>query len=219
MTPAGPGFKLLAVLGYLVALTGAGAFAVRLFLLGQGLTADGPAGPWVWPIDLAWLLLFALQHSGMARDSFKRLWLRIIPTRLERSVYAALSGLILAGLAVTWQPIDGPTLWAAPPWLAGLALLGGVGLAAVNLRFDHAGLFGLRQVWETTPATDQLLILGPYRFVRHPLMACLLVVLWAQPVMTPTLTLLSGGLTVYILIGMFLEERDLLRRFGPAYDA
>jgi protein-S-isoprenylcysteine O-methyltransferase Ste14 len=61
------------------------------------------------------------------------------------------------------------------------------------------------------------MLVGPYRFVRHPLMACLLVFLWAQPVMTPTLALLSGGLTVYILIGVLLEERDLLRRFHPDY--
>ncbi len=96
-------------------------------------------------------------------------------------------------------------------------LAAGLGLAAINLRFDHAGLFGLRQAREATPAAEELLVLGPYRYVRHPLMACLLVLLAAQPVMTPTLALLSGGLSAYIGLGLVLEERDLLRRFGDAY--
>jgi methanethiol S-methyltransferase len=212
-----PAVYLLGVVCYLTTLAGAGAFGLRLFLLGQGWTTDKPEGPWSWPINLGWLLVFGLQHSGMARIGFKRWWQRWIPARLERSFYAALSGLILLGVALTWQPIDGPPLWTAPSWLAVLALLGGLGLVVVNLRFDHAGLFGLRQAWEAAPVEDVLLIRGPYRFVRHPLMACLLVVLWAQPVMSPMLTLLSGGLTVYIGLGVILEERDLLRRFGPSY--
>ncbi len=49
-------------------------------------------------------------------------------------------------------------------------------------------------------------------------MVCLLVFLWAQPVMTPTLAMLSGGLTLYIVLAIPLEERDLLRRFGSAYE-
>jgi protein-S-isoprenylcysteine O-methyltransferase Ste14 len=92
-------------------------------------------------------------------------------------------------------------------------------MGLVNLWYDHAGLFGLRQAWEETPAEDRLLITGPYRFVRHPLMACFLVFLWGHAVMPPTLVLLAGGLTLYILVALRLEERDLLRRFGPAYAA
>jgi protein-S-isoprenylcysteine O-methyltransferase Ste14 len=217
VNPADALTKAVGLLCYVTALAGAAVFAVRLFLLGLGLTADRFPPPWNWAIDLGWLLLFGLQHSGMARAGFKRFWLRFVPARLERSFYAALSGLILIGLVVTWQVIPGPPLWTAPTWLIAVPLLAGLGLALVNLRFDHAGLFGLRQAWQTSEPPDQLLIVGPYRYVRHPLMACLLVVLWAQPVMTPTLALLSGGLTLYIMVGVVLEERDLLKRFGPVY--
>jgi methanethiol S-methyltransferase len=209
--------KLVAVVCYLAALSGSAAFGLRLFLMGQGWTVDGPAAAWAWPVNLGWLFLFGVQHSGMAREGFKRSWLKIIPRRLERSLYAVLTGLLLLGVTLTWQPLGGSPLWAAPWWLAVLPVLGGLGLVAVNLRFDHAGLFGLRQAWETEPDAERLLVIGPYRFVRHPLMACLLVVLWAQPVMTPTLLLLSGGLTGYIIIGVVLEECDLRRRFGSAY--
>jgi protein-S-isoprenylcysteine O-methyltransferase Ste14 len=157
----------------------------------------------------------------MARESFKQRWTRWVPPYLERSLYAATAGLALLAICLVWQPLPGEALWRGPSWLVAVPLTAGAGLALVNARFDRAGLFGLRQVWQygRPPEPERLLVLGPYRYVRHPLMACLLVFLWAQPVMTPTLAVLSGGLTVYVVIGLAFEERDLLRRFGPAYAA
>jgi protein-S-isoprenylcysteine O-methyltransferase Ste14 len=218
---AGTGAKACAVLCYLIALAGAAALVLRVFVLGLGLyfPQDRWSGVWPWLIDLGWLAAFGIQHSGMARAGWKRQFAACLPARLERSLYAAFSGLILLGLASTWQPLPGGMIWQGPLWLIALPMAAAAGLAAVNLRFDHPGLFGLRQVWESTPAPEQLLLLGPYRYVRHPLMACLLVVLWVQPVMTPALALLSGGLSIYISLGLVLEEGDLLRQFGPAYAA
>jgi protein-S-isoprenylcysteine O-methyltransferase Ste14 len=211
--------KICALLCYLLALAGAGALAGQVFLLGLNQFPALSALPLGWLLNLGWLLAFGLQHSGMARTSFKTWAARLFPQRLERSLYAALSGLLLLGMSLTWRRIDGVPLWSAPSWVVVVPLAAGVGLTRINLRFDHAGLFGLRQVWEQVPARDDLLVLGPYRYVRHPLMACLLVVLWVQPVMTPTLLLLSGGLSGYLVVGLIFEERDLLRRFGPAYAA
>src|SRR5207302_3350467 len=115
----------------------------------------------------SWLTAFGLQHSVMARDWFKRRWTRVVPQPLERSVYAALSGLLLLGLALTWQAVPGPELWHGPPFLLALPLLAALGLALVNLRFDHAGLFGLRQAWsaDRPEPPERLLIVGPYRYV------------------------------------------------------
>jgi protein-S-isoprenylcysteine O-methyltransferase Ste14 len=210
--------RLVALLCCLVALAGSAALAVRVFALGLDRPTPHVSlpGPPLW-IDLGWLLLFGVQHSIMARDGFNRAWLRVVPARLERSVYAACSGVLLLALAAAWQPLPGPPWWSGPWWLSGVAVAGALGLSAVNLAYDHAGLFGLRQAWEESPTEDRLQITGPYRFVRHPLMACLLVVLWGHAVMPPTLALLAGGLSVYIFLGLAFEERDLLRRFGPAY--
>ncbi|HKI35783.1 MAG TPA: isoprenylcysteine carboxylmethyltransferase family protein [Gemmataceae bacterium] len=211
--------KAVAVVCYLVALGGTAAFAGLVLLLGLDLRPDPVSLAHPWFINVGWLLVFGLQHSGMVRAGWKRVWTRVVPSHLERSVYAALSGLILAGMALTWQPLVGDPAWCAPRGLVVLPLMAAVGLAWVSLRFDHLGLFGIRQAWEQgrEPAADHLLVVGPYRFVRHPLMACLLAFLWTQPVMPPALLLLSGGLTAYILLGVLLEERDLRRRFGPAY--
>jgi protein-S-isoprenylcysteine O-methyltransferase Ste14 len=211
--------KAVAVVCYLVALTGAVAFAVFILLLGLDLLPEGISLPHPLLVDVGWVFVFGLQHSGMARASWKRVWAELVPPSLERSIYAALSGLILVGMALTWQPLPGEPFWRAPRWAVVLPLTAAAGLVWVNLRFDHLGLFGLRQAWQRgrEPAPERLLVIGPYRFVRHPLMACLLAFLWLQPVMSPGLALLSGGLTAYILLGVALEERDLLRRFGPAY--
>ena len=208
---------------YLLALVGGGALAGRVLLLGAGFateTLSFPA-PWPWAVDLTWLTLFGVQHSVMAREAFKRRWMRLVPPRLERSSYAALSGLLLLGMSLTWQPIPGLIWWHGPLILLALPLIAGAGLVLVNFHFDHAGLFGLRQAWSADrPAPpERLLVVGPYRYIRHPLMACLLGFLWLQPVMPPTLALLSGGLTLYMAVGVFFEERDLLRRFHPHYAA
>jgi protein-S-isoprenylcysteine O-methyltransferase Ste14 len=116
------------------------------------------------------LVLFALQHSSMARTTFSQWWQRHFYPPLERSIYAGISGLLLFALLATWHPIPGEPLWSGPAWVSGIAIIGGMGIVLVNLRFDHLGLLGLRQLREAgeKPIDDLLLIVGPYRFVRHP---------------------------------------------------
>lgn len=204
---------------YAVALLGSAALGLRVFTLGLGITLPHlPLPGDALLIDAGWLILFGVQHTGMARERFKQIWLRIVPERLERSLYAALSGMLLLALSLAWQPLSGAPWWNGSVWISCLALAGAVGMSAINLAYDHTGLFGLRQAWESTPPEDRLLITGPYRYVRHPLMTCLLLMLWGHAVMTPTLALLAGGLSAYIVLGLWFEERDLLRRFGTAYE-
>ncbi len=146
--------------------------------------------------------------------------MRIGSPDLERSCYTAASGLLLLGLSCTWQPIPGGELWRLPDWVAGIGLIGIVTSALLCLHFDALEFFGLRQAWRGTGKDqDELRITGVYRLVRHPMMSCLLAFFWVQPHMMSTLALLGGGMSVYILIGITLEERDMRRRFGSVYEA
>jgi protein-S-isoprenylcysteine O-methyltransferase Ste14 len=218
----GPATRIAAPACVLAGVGGQVVFTAYVLLLGLDWLPERAAlpPPWPWVVDGGWLAAFALQHSGMARGGFKRAWARVLPATLDRAVYVALSGLLLLGISLTWQPLPGEPLWRLPHWFVAVALAGLVGTVAVMMPLDQRRFFGLRQVWQPDAGgSEGLRVVGPYRYVRHPLMTCTLLFLWGLPVMSPTLALLSGGLTAYILLALPLEERDLLRQFGPAYAA
>jgi protein-S-isoprenylcysteine O-methyltransferase Ste14 len=169
-------------------------------------------------IDLGLLGLFAIQHSVMARPAFKRWWTRIVPESAERSTYTLLSSLALIALFAFWQPIGGEIWNVSSP--IGEALLYGAcafgwGLVLFStFLINHFDLFGLRQVWlqllnkPYTPLLFKTPVL--YRYVRHPLYVGWLCVFWATPTMTVTHLVFAVVTTVYILIAIQFEERDLV---------
>jgi protein-S-isoprenylcysteine O-methyltransferase Ste14 len=176
-------------------------------------------------IDLGLVLLFGLQHSIMARPSFKRLWTGPGGAALERTVYVLASSAALTVLCLGWQPlpgvvwhVEGPLRSVAWAGFAGGALL----LVAAVFQIDALGLAGVRQAFEhagwLTPRPDPgLVVRGLYRHLRHPIAAGWMIVLWATPTMTAGHLLLAVALTVYVLVGTALEERGLVAHFGEAY--
>lgn len=176
-------------------------------------------------IDSALLLLFALQHSIMARPAFKQWWTRIIPVHLERSTFVLLSSLCLVLLMWQWQPVGG-IVWSVENDTAKTALLA-VYLAGWTIVFgstfliNHFDLFGLRQVWlyATGRSYTQLPFRIPvlYRLVRHPLYMGFVIAFWSAPVMTVAHLLFAILTTGYILTAIRFEERDLMTVFGEKY--
>jgi protein-S-isoprenylcysteine O-methyltransferase Ste14 len=176
-------------------------------------------------IDLGLLAIFAVQHSLMARQGFKALWTRIVPKPLERSTYVLLSSLALMLLFWQWRPL-GDVLWDLrgsvwAPLLWALGNLGWVIVFASTFLLDHFSFTGLRQAYsyllgkEMPPVRFQTP--GLYKIVRHPMYLGLLIAFWITPIMTLAHFLFALGMTIYILLGMALEERDLLRTFGDSY--
>lgn len=177
-------------------------------------------------IDAALLMLFAMQHSGMARPAFKRWWTRIIPEPIERSTYVILASAVLALLFALWRPLPA-VVWRVenPVGVAALWVLFALGWAIVLLStfmIGHADLFGLRQVWYhlvgRVRPPEHFRMPALYRVVRHPIMVGFLIAFWATPVMTVGHLLFAIATTGYILLAVLqLEERDLMAHFGDAY--
>jgi protein-S-isoprenylcysteine O-methyltransferase Ste14 len=187
----------------------------------------GPAAAWpvAAGIDLALIALFGLQHSVMARRGFKAAWTRIVPPPVERSIYVLFASLALIVLFVFWHPIPMP-VWTATNPIAVYALwaLFGLGWLIVlvsTFLLSHFELFGVHQVWahaggRPIPAPEFRTPLF-YARVRHPLYSGFILAFWATPVMTAGHLLLAAGMTVYILIAIRHEERDLVWLFGTQY--
>lgn len=175
-------------------------------------------------VNLALLGLFGLQHSLMARSRFKSWWTQVVPERLERSTYVLLASLSLIVLMAAWRPLPG-VVWEVEGVLAaGLwaVYLGGwVLMLWATEMIDSDDLLGLRQAraYRDGSELEPLEFRTPalYRYIRHPIMTGFLVAFWVTPHMTAGHLLFAGGMTVYVLLGVTLEERDLIAAFGDRY--
>ena len=224
-----------------IILFGYGVFCYLIFLatflyaigfignFGVPTTLDGPrSGPLAISIaiDAGLLMLFAVQHSLMARKWFKEWWTRIVPKPVERATYVLFSSVALILLFALWRPLGG-VVWSVEDPIGRVVLRGlyafGWGLLLYStFMINHFDLFGLRQVWRyllgkpeeglrfTTP--------GPYKIVRHPIYVAWLLAFWMTPLMTFAHLLFSVATTAYILLAIRFEERDLVREFGDTYE-
>lgn len=176
-------------------------------------------------INLALIALFGLQHSIMARQSFKQRITRVMPQSMERSTFVLVSALLLALILWQWRPIN-ITIWEAKTQAGQIAMytLYGLGWSLMLLStflINHFELFGLKQVFkqfrERTIANPRFQTPWFYKLARHPMMTGFFIGFWATPHMTLGHLLLAAGFTAYILIGVHYEEKDLIKTFGEKY--
>lgn len=205
---------------YLIAFVGNIAVVPRTVDLGP---AAAPAT--ALAINLGLIALFGLQHSVMARQGFKAWWTRVVPPPAERSVYVLMASAALIILFSLWRPIEA-TVWSVTNPLAqtilwALFALGwGIVLLSTFL-LNHFELFGLQQAWlhmrgrQAQP--HELRQPMFYKWVAHPLYSGFFLAFWATPHMTAGHLLLAAGMSVYMLIAIQYEERDLTRYYGEDY--
>jgi len=217
----GLGSHLVFLYTFLYAIAFVGGFNVPRRLDG---TLQGTLGSALL-IDCTLLMIFALQHSVMARRGFKQRWTRVVPRTIERSTYVLCASLALLLLFWQWRPI-GIQIWSveSPHARAVLWSLFGAGWSTVlivTFLINHFDLFGLRQVWLALlgrPYTRvQFRTPLPYRLVRHPLYFGFLLAFWMTPNMTLAHLVFALATTAYIVIAIQLEERDLVTEHGAAY--
>jgi protein-S-isoprenylcysteine O-methyltransferase Ste14 len=210
---------------FLVTFAYAIAFVGNLPVVGKTIDSGTPGPlPAALLVNAVLLAVFAIQHSVMARRGFKRWWTRFVPKPVERSTYVLFASLALALILWQWRPIGG-TVWALEGAAAAVVdLLFWVGwgiLLLSTVLLNHFELFGLTQVRAGFRGQDpsEPVFRTPllYKWSRHPLYLGFLIAFWSAPTMTFGHLLFSLGCTGYILLGIFLEERDLIADFGEQY--
>jgi methanethiol S-methyltransferase len=206
---------------FLYAIAFVGGFVVPTQL-------DGPSqGPitTALAIDAALLMVFAVQHSVMARRWFKERWTQIVPWAIERATFVLCASAALLLLFWLWRPIGIP-VWTIENGYARLIVwtlfAAGWGTVLVmTFLINHFDLFGLRQVWlpligkPYTPVPFRTPL--PYRIIRHPLYFGFLLAFWMTPHMTLAHLVFALATTAYIVLAIQFEERDLLSEHGVSY--
>lgn len=219
-------FLQYAVLAVVMALFGLAAFGLLMVdFLFPGTFKDWYLFQGGMQLNLVLLLMFGLQHSVMARRPVKQFLGRLMPEELVLSTYVMISGFTLFVLAALWSPMAPPlydlrgTVWEWP-------LLAGPAFGAVIVAWtgflmggkDLIGLGSVLRIWREEKYADiPFSTPGLYKYVRHPLYFGVLLVIWITPSMTHDHLFFSEVMTAYTLIGIWFEERDLVRRYGEDY--
>ena len=176
-------------------------------------------------VNLVLMSLFFIQHSVMARKSFKHWWTQFIPKPVERSTYVLCASLTLLLLFSQWRPL--PTvIWNVQEpemamLIATMSFIGWVIVFTSSFLINHFELFGLHQVANNLIGREMPapVFRTPffYRFVRHPIYLGFIIAFWATPTMSAGHLLFAAVTTGYIFVGIVLEERDLVGMFGDEY--
>ena len=181
-------------------------------------------------MNIFWLILAVLLwgfiHSLLASSNVKVLTQRVFGAagrhyyRLAYNIFACIS--FLPVLVITAFTPDHDLYTIPFPWV--IPMLTGQLLAVVALMisFRHTDAWeflGLRQLSRKEKQPAKLTASGLYRYVRHPLYTAGIIFIWLMPIMTVNVLAINLGLTVYVLVGAYFEERKLRREFGAHYAA
>lgn len=222
----------LTVFSYLVLFLGGGFLKDWLTFLPPLKTVDAGTAYFHWKALPAWLnnlillLAFSVHHSVMARSGMKAWLIKMIPASSERSTFVLATCCLLSWMYLAWQP-QPQTVWqlqgAAAMTMALLFLLGSGLVLWSTFMISHAQLFGLAQAWQdfkgqtANADDDDFRTPALYKYSRHPMYVGVLIVIWCTPQMTNGQLLLAAVWSIYVLVGIYFEERDLVRHFGTQY--
>ena len=216
-------YVMLALAGI---IGGGGLLTFMVFLLAGplNLVDIGLREPLVLLFDAVLCLVFFIQHSLMARKSFRVQLARFLPAQYTGAFYAVASGIVVLVLVVFWQE-SGYTLitpQGAVRWFIRAAfVLAIAGVAWTVWALGFFVNFRLQPVIDDLRSNQTLPMLitdrGPYRWVRHPLYLSSLLMIWSYPDLTLDRLLFNLMFTVWVIVAIILEERGLVETFGETY--
>ncbi len=206
-------------------LTGGGSlmlFGLFLFMGSFSILPLGLGPVSAVALDALISLPFFLQHSLMVRRSFRQRLHDHVPDHWHAAAYSIASGVMLYGVMLLWQT-SGKTVYDLQGvWRWGFrlvflaAVLGFLWSARALYRFDALGVDQARRL-NRSAGGMRLTFKGPYCWVRHPLYALTIMMIWSCPTVTTDRLLFNLLWTAWIVLGATLEELDLSVRFGDAY--
>ena len=162
-----------------------------------------------------WGVIHSILASHFAKDMLKGVFGRLY--RLGYNVFAVVSFAPILYLAATLP--DAPVYRIPAPWsfvMMGIQLLSALLLLIALLQTDTLSFVGLRQLFEEEK-TERLITRGLYKLIRHPLYTFSLLFVWFTPTMSRNSLTLYVGVTLYLFVGAYFEERKLLREYGEDY--
>jgi protein-S-isoprenylcysteine O-methyltransferase Ste14 len=175
--------------------------------------------------------LYGLVHSLLAGHALKH-WIEqtwgIAAQRFYRIMYVLFASVALLPLLAMAAFLPDRRLYQFPAgWMVFTLLVqaaAGLGLLRAVAQTGAWEFIGLSQIGDPRPlvrssAPQSLVTGGFYRYVRHPIYSFSFILLWLMPYMSWNILALVIGLSVYMLAGIYFEERKLVAEFGEAYRA
>jgi len=105
-------------------------------------------------------------------------------------------------------------------WISGI----GIGIVAVRIWLKWWAMLTLGEYWSVQieiRESHKLIKEGPYRYLRHPAYLSNLMAYLGIPLIANAYYTLIGMLLIYVpfnLIRLYLEEKELIRKFGEEYE-
>lgn len=174
--------------------------------------------------DMILSILFFLQHSLMVRNWFKAWMIQFIPMNYFVAMFSIASGISLFVLMTLWQESSWIIIKCESScyWLVRVVFFTTLSLQGWALwSLKETDLFGINTLinppMQQSMKTESILMIGAYKWVRHPIYTTSILLLWLYPILTADRLLMNVLFTLWIIIGTKLEERDLVTKYGDAY--